>query len=128
MTDDEIAIRRVVERWQECSAAGDIDRVLEFMADDVVFLVAGQQPFGKREFARAFRDMAARGMTMTSSSDVLEVLVAGDWAWCRAELHVAIASAGKAPVRRGGQTLTVFRRVDGERWVIARDANLLALE
>jgi len=32
---------------------------------------------------------------------------------------------GTEPVRRAGHTLTILKKQDG-RWVIARDANLLA--
>jgi uncharacterized protein (TIGR02246 family) len=42
MTDDERAIRDLVERWMSASRAGDLATVLSLMADDVIFMVPGQ--------------------------------------------------------------------------------------
>ena len=45
MSDDEKAIRTLIDTWLTASQAGDLQTVLGLMSDDVVFLVAGQQPF-----------------------------------------------------------------------------------
>ncbi|TGV80367.1 SgcJ/EcaC family oxidoreductase, partial [Mesorhizobium sp. M00.F.Ca.ET.149.01.1.1] len=37
MSDDEAAIRHVVETWMEASRRGDLEAVLGLMTDDVVF-------------------------------------------------------------------------------------------
>jgi uncharacterized protein (TIGR02246 family) len=42
MSPDEQAIRALVAQWLESTRAGDVDAVLELMAPDVIFLVAGQ--------------------------------------------------------------------------------------
>ena len=47
MTEDERAIREVIATWMRASVAGDTATVLSLMTDDVVFLVPGQEPFGK---------------------------------------------------------------------------------
>ncbi|MDQ2931771.1 MAG: SgcJ/EcaC family oxidoreductase, partial [Gemmatimonadota bacterium] len=47
MTDDERAIRSVVDAWFAATRSGDVDAVLELMTDDVVFMVPGQEPLGK---------------------------------------------------------------------------------
>jgi len=46
MNDDERAIRNLVDTWISATRAGDIETVLDLMADDVIFTVAGQKPFG----------------------------------------------------------------------------------
>ena len=51
MTDDERAIRGVVEQWLAASRAGDLDTLLSLMTDDVIFMVPGSKPFGKERFA-----------------------------------------------------------------------------
>ena len=51
MTDDETAIRNLVTTWMQASEAGDIDTVSRLMADDVIFMVPGREPFAKRNFA-----------------------------------------------------------------------------
>ncbi len=35
----------------EASKAGDLDTILSLMADDVIFMVPGREPFGKEAFA-----------------------------------------------------------------------------
>ena len=126
MSDDERAIREVIATWMRASAAGDTETVLSLMADDVVFFVAGHPPFGKREFAAAQGGLA--GSRIDATSNVREVIVSGDWAFCSTDLTVVMTPADGTPVRRNGNTLSVFRRLSDGRWVLARDANLLTVQ
>ena len=57
MTEDERAIRELVETWMRASKAGDIVSVLDLMTDDVIFMVPGGEPFGKEEFRVASEAM-----------------------------------------------------------------------
>jgi uncharacterized protein (TIGR02246 family) len=123
MSDDEQAIRTLIDTWMAATAAGDLSAVLNLMADDVVFLVAGRQPFGKAEFAETARHM--QNVQIDGHGEVQEIQVAGSWAWCRTHLTVVMRPAGNTPVRRAGPTLTILRKQPDGRWVIARDANLL---
>jgi ketosteroid isomerase-like protein len=51
-----------VATWIDATARGDVDRVLELMDDEVVFLVPGRPPMrGKRDFAAATRAAAGMG-------------------------------------------------------------------
>ena len=126
MTDDERAIRALIVTWLAASAAGDIDTVLDLMADDVLFMVPGREPFGKEEFASSARAMT--GVRMEGTSDVREVLVAGEWAWIRTHLRVTITPPNGSEVRRSGYTLSIARKEPTGKWVLARDANLLTVE
>jgi len=127
MSEDERAIREVIATWMRASAAGDGETVLSLMADDVVFFVAGKPPFGKAEFAAAQGGL--EGARIEATSNVREVQVSGDWAWCSTDLRVEMTPAGGgAAVRRSGNTLSVFKRLPDGRWVLARDANLLTVE
>jgi len=124
MTPDERAIRDLVETWMKASQAGDIATVLGLMADDVVFMVPGREPFGKEAFAGASEGM--QGVRMEGSSDIRELKVLGDWAYLRNYITVTMTPPGGAPVKRAGYTLTILRREPDGHWVLARDANLLA--
>lgn len=44
MHADEAAIRQLVAIWLDASRAGDTDKVLSLMTDDVVFLTPGHPP------------------------------------------------------------------------------------
>jgi uncharacterized protein (TIGR02246 family) len=123
MTDDERSIRELVDTWMRASRAGDTATVLSLMTDDVVFMVPGQQPFGKEAFAAASTGM--KDVEVDGRSEIVELQVLGEWAYLRNKLEVSVTPKGGAPVRRAGYTLTILRRENG-RWLLARDANLLA--
>ena len=55
MQNDEQEIRQLVSTWMAATKAGDVEKVLSLMADDVVFLMPGQPVMRKSEFAVAAR-------------------------------------------------------------------------
>ncbi|MDX8520746.1 SgcJ/EcaC family oxidoreductase [Mesorhizobium dulcispinae] len=124
MTDDEAAIRRVVETWMAASRKGDLETVLGLMTDDVVFMVPGKAPFGKEAFAAASKGMGET--RIDGDSDIVELNVLGDWAYIRNRIDMTVTPPGGEPVRRSGYTLTLLRKEGDGRWRLARDANLLA--
>jgi uncharacterized protein (TIGR02246 family) len=126
MTDDERAIRQLVSTWMAASQAGDTETVLSLMADDVVFMVVGQEPFGKAAFAAAARGM--QNVRMEGTSDIRELTVLGDWAYLRNHLTVTMTPPGGQPVRRAGYTLTILRKTPAGQWLLARDANLMTTQ
>jgi uncharacterized protein (TIGR02246 family) len=125
MTDDERAIRELVETWMTATKAGDRETLLDLIAEDMLFMVPGREPFGKAEFAGdsdAMKDLDFEGR-----ADVLEVHVAGDWAWLRNFIEVQInVPGGTEPMRRSGYTLGILRREPDGKWRLVRDANLVA--
>lgn len=125
MTDDEQAIRQVVETWMSASKAGDTSSVLDLMTEDVVFTVPGQEPFGKQAFADASKAMA--GMVIDGTSEIVELQVLGNWAFLRNRIDIAVTPPGGDTVRRSGYTLTLLRKEDDGQWRLARDANLLTV-
>ena len=129
MQDDAQKIRELIADWQRATAAEDLPRVLEMMAEDAVFLLPGQPPMrGRDAFAAALRPALDR-FRIESTSNIQEIQVAGDWAWCWNHLKVMLTpkSTG-APIRRLGYTLTVFRKKPDGRWALFRDANLVTVE
>ena len=126
MSDDEQQIRRLVEAWMAATRAGDVEAVLDLIADDAVFLVAGRPPMRKPEFAAAARAQSgANAPRIDGRSEIQEIRVAGDWAFLWSRLTVvATPRNGEPPIERSGHTLTVLRK-EGGRWKLARDANLL---
>ena len=127
MTEDEKTIRRLVADWFEATRRGDLDAVLALMTDDVVFLVPGRPPMmGKSAFAAASRAQATQGPpNFEARSEIQEISIHGDWAWMWSRLSVSITPPGGNSVERSGHTLTILRK-EGGRWLLARDANLLA--
>lgn len=124
MTEDERAIRELVERWMTASKAGDTATVLELMTDDVMFTVPGREPFGKEEF-RAASEMMSH-LRMDGRAEIQEIEVIGDVAWLRNRIDLTLAPPDGEPLHRSGYTLTVLRKGEDGRWRLFRDANLVS--
>jgi len=120
---DETAIRDLIATWLRASKAGDKETVLGLMSEDVVFLQPGQPPMrGRSGFAAAQKAMG----DIDASSEIQEVRILGDWAWCWNRLAVVVTPRnGGAPIKRAGDVLSVLQKQAG-RWVIVRDANMLS--
>lgn len=123
MTEDERAIRALIETWMAASQAGDLTTVLSLMAEDVVFMVPGKAPFGRREFAAMSEGM--KNVRIEGTADIVELKVLGDWAFGRTQLAIAVTPPNGNTVRRSGFTLTIYRKTSDGAWLLARDANLL---
>src|SRR5262245_42697357 len=124
MTTDEQAIRKVIADWMEATEAADTSTVLSLMADDVVFMTPGREPFDKKAFAAQSEQL--KGMKIEGSAEPVEIKVLGNWAYARTRLTVKMTPAGGDTKTRSGYTLTIFARLPDGRWVLSRDANLLA--
>ena len=124
MTDDERAIRDLVDDWMKATRAGDTATVLSLMSDDVIFMVPGREPFGKQAFAASSQSM--KGFRLEGSADIRELKVLGDWAYLRNFIEITVTPPGGAPVRRSGYTLTILRKEPNGKWLQARDANLVS--
>jgi uncharacterized protein (TIGR02246 family) len=121
--EDERAIRSVVDTWLKASENGDLNTILGLMADDVIFMVPGREPFGKEEFSQNYKQMT--GMKLTTESDIQEIKVLGEWAWMRNFLKITFTPDDGSPATHSGYVLTILRKNQTGNWVIARDANLL---
>ena len=124
--DDRQIIRDSVQRWLAASKVGDLSTMLELLADDVLFIVAGKEPFGKEEFAAANRQQM-KDVEMDATIDIKEIEVAGEWAWMRSFLEVTFSRDGKT-AKHSGHILTIWQKNSDGRWVIKRDANFVKPE
>jgi uncharacterized protein (TIGR02246 family) len=113
----------MVERWLAASKKGDLATVLSLMADDVIFMVPGKEPFGKETFAANSEQM--NDINIEGISEIHELKVLGDWAWMRTHLKVTFTPPNGKATERSGYTLTILHKQPDGAWVIARDANLL---
>jgi len=125
MSPDEQAIRELIDTWLRASKAGDREVVLSLMAEDVVFLQPGQAPMrGRAGFAAAQKAM--NDVDIDASSEIQEIRILGDWAYCWNRLTVVVSPRnGGASIKRAGDVLSLLQKQSG-RWVIVRDANMLS--
>ena len=119
-------IRQFFEEWHRATIAEDTARLLDLMAEDVVFLAPGQPPMqGRDAFAKAFTD-ALQHVRIEPTSTIHDITINGHMACCWAELTVTLTPrAGGPPRVRKGHNLTVLRQRTSGEWVLLRDANLL---
>jgi uncharacterized protein (TIGR02246 family) len=110
VSNDEQSIRQLVDAT-----------LLSLMADDVIFMTPGREPFGKDVFAQ--NNQAA--VLKEATSNIQEIEVLGDSAWMRNYLDLVISTPNEASKRLSGYTLTILKKKPDGRWVISRDANLV---
>lgn len=128
MHDDERAIRELILNWMTATIAGDIAHLKLLMAADVVFLAAGQAPMRGREAFAASFVVAWEKFEIRPSSDIQEIKIFGEHAYCWNQLSIAmIAKSDGAAIHRTGPALTILTKKANGRWVIVRDANMLAI-
>jgi uncharacterized protein (TIGR02246 family) len=125
MPTDEDAIRQLVTTWLDASRAGDSDKVLSLMTDDVVCLTPGHPPMrGKAAFAASQESL--KSFDIQARGEIEEITILGDWAWMWTRLTVTMTpKSGGRRVERAGNTLSILSKRAGA-WMIARDANMLA--
>lgn len=123
---DKQAIRDMVQTWLDASKRGDSATLMNLMADDVLFITPGAEPFGKEAFAGGPDQM--KDLKMEADIDIKEIEVAGPWAWMRSFLNVTFTPTGGNPAKHSGHILTVLHKEPDGRWVIKRDANFVQPE
>ena len=127
MPDDKQQIRDLIDNWARASGKGDLEKILSLMDEDAVFLRAGHPPMRGREAFAAQFQQAIEQVRIEASSDIQEIYVAGDIAYCWNQLSVTMTPLkGGTPMRHTGPVLTIFRKEAEGNWVLSRDANLLA--
>jgi uncharacterized protein (TIGR02246 family) len=127
MSEDERAIRDLVDTWLAATRAGDFATVSSLIAEDAVFMVPGEKPFGKTAFMAGSEGF--KPAHFEAKSDIEELQISGDWAFIRNYLDVTMTPAANAQsMRRTGYTLTILRKEPNGKWVLARDANLMVMQ
>src|ERR1700759_1271337 len=99
---DELAIREVIARWLAASMAGDYAALEPLMAPDVVFLTAGNEPFGREQFREGFTPIVSP-MRLASTSDIREIEILGDvaYVWSYVSVHLTPTSGDVHAERKG---------------------------
>ena len=125
MTPDEKELRDTIAAWDRASEADDRATLGSLVADDVVFLAAGREPVVGRE--KWVASYAPRMPGVQHRSEIAQVVVYGGLAhaWCEI-VHSIPAGEGEAEIRVEGYTLTMYRKGADGKWLLAKEATLLA--
>jgi uncharacterized protein (TIGR02246 family) len=122
--NDEQEIRDLVAIWASASGAGDLAAIAPLMDDDILFMTAGNEPFGRDVFIQHFENNVKQ-MNLAVRAEVREVEVRDDLAFARTWLEVRVTPLSGEPITRTGYTLSIYRRRPGGGWKLWRDANLV---
>ena len=124
MTNDEKAIRQLVDDWSAATKVNDLETILGLMTDDVIFMTPGSEPFGKAAFAEAMKSMG--DTRIDADTEIVEMEVIENFAFIRNRIVMTVFPPNGAPVHHSGYSLTLMRKgIDG-RWRLMRDANLVS--
>lgn len=124
MSDDERKIRDLISTWISATKAGDIKKVLSLMDEDVVFLRAGCPIMrGRKAFEEQSKGM--EGAKFEGKSDIKEIRVFGDHAYCWQNLSITMTPPGGKEMKMAGNILGIFRKESNGEWVLFRDANMV---
>ena len=125
MGSDQQEIQRVMAEWHRRTAHGELDAILGLMTEDAVFLRCGMPPMSKTEFAAGFREWAGKAR-IESKFDVKDIHASGDVAcvWSYISIVMTATQTGSRTTREG-HVLSVFRKAPSDKWLLARDANLI---
>jgi len=127
MNHDERAIRDVHATWIDAVNAGDLDRLLSLMTDDVIFLNPGESPLGRDRFPAKFSSAHQR-LLLHCDSELEDVVVAGEVAYTRSRDALSLRSRGGGDATQlAGYRMTVYRKQADGRWLLARDAHTLTV-
>jgi uncharacterized protein (TIGR02246 family) len=124
--EDERAIRELTERWVAAVTAKDIDRLLAYVTDDVVFLAPSVPPIvGRAAVGSMYRAVFAQ-FDVRQNPAYHELQLLGDWAFAWGTDALTFTPvAGGAPVHLEGNALSIMRRGDDGAWRFARGINNL---
>ena len=112
--------------WRRLTAEGNLDGLLSLLADDVIFLTPGNPPITRDDFAKGFREVSAKAR-IEAIQDVEELRASGDIAAACSHLTVVLTPKdGGKKSEASGYVLTIFHRSPSGKWLLARDANLVA--
>ncbi len=116
----------MMDDWRRLTAEGNLDGLLSLLSDDVIFLTPGNPPITKQDFAAGYREVAAKAR-IESTQDVKELRVSGEIAYAWSHLTIVlIPNDGGKRSESSGHVLSVYQRSPSGRWLLSRDANLVA--
>jgi uncharacterized protein (TIGR02246 family) len=122
--DDVRAIRALTEACRAAVQGKDLERLLNMITDDAIFLSAALGPIhGKDAVAALYRDSFAK-YDIEQASRLEEVEVLGDWAcaWGTDALTLTPLDGG-APIVRRGYGLSILQRQADGSWRFWRGIN-----
>ena len=125
MTPGEKELREALAAWLRATDADDLPTLAGLVAPDAVFLAPGRAPVEGRAAWAASHEPRPGGVQFRC--DIQQVVAYGDAGHAWGEVSLVIPAADGAPeVRVEGHTMWLFRKDAAGKWLMAREARMLA--
>jgi uncharacterized protein (TIGR02246 family) len=117
--DPEAQFTEVVYAVEEAVRSNNVDRVMEFYADDVVTILPGMPPLEGKEAVQADWEYVFDTFTLDRDSELVYINVDGDSAVRRMEwTNTLTPKDGSEPIVETGNCIVGFKKID-DKWKIA---------
>jgi uncharacterized protein (TIGR02246 family) len=129
MPTDEQAIRELFAAWKQATLDQDVDALLGFVTDDVIFLVPRHAPIrGKAAMEAMYRQVLGR-FRFEQDWVFEEIQVLGDWGFCWGHDSATMLPLDGGPaVDVRGIGLSILRKRPDGSWAVARSINNVTLQ
>jgi len=126
-TPDDVAIRTLTDEWLAAEQARDIDRLLEQVTEDAVFLMPGGRAVSGKAAIRNLFEAFFASFVSEHTVTIREVQVHGDWAFTWGEEVTVLRPVSGGPATQmQGFGCSILRRGPDGRWRFARGINNMA--
>ncbi|MFQ5472911.1 MAG: YybH family protein [Dehalococcoidia bacterium] len=121
MSDGETAIRRLYRASFAALNAQDMPSLAVFYTEDAIQLPPNRPPLVGWKEIRSSLENELSGITLEASFEIMEVVIAGIWAYARGEYRTSVVpeAGGQRTVATGSWLDILSRQTDGT-WRIAR--------
>ena len=119
-------IEKVKAAWLSALRAGDVDRLLALVTDDVVAMhPSGKSTQGKQELGDDFRQFFVK-FRVDQAVTCEETIVAGEWAFDRSRVSTKLSPvSGGEPSQINSRVVVILRRDPDGSWKVARTIAVL---
>jgi ketosteroid isomerase-like protein len=109
------------QAWASAQAAGDMERVFSYWADDAVIIPAGMEAVRGQEAIREFvtTNQAQRGFSLRWEPQDATVSRAGDIGYTVGNYEISMGGPGGTPLVSQGRYLTIWRKDATGAWKCA---------
>jgi ketosteroid isomerase-like protein len=126
-TTAEATLAEADAAWAAAAAAGEVERILDFWAEDAVNFFPGKPPaFGKAAITKLVRGMRARdGFSLGWHAENVCVAASGDMGYTSGPFEMSIPLDDGGTVRQAGNYLVVWKKDDNDNWKCAVEASVV---
>jgi len=121
---DENAVRQILQvrdAWIAGVRAKDVDRLMEYLTDEVVMMHPNRPAVVGKEANCADLVAAFSKFSVEQTAETDEVIIAGEWAFDRSRATTTLLPvSGGERVTVRSKTITILRRCEDGAWKIAR--------